>query len=315
MKAYVLTGLNRAEALRLQDLPVPELQAGEVLVKTMAIDINPVDSKTLQGKGQYPTLQNDAPIVLGWGLSGVVVQTSAEASAFQVGDEVFGLIRFPGHGRCYAEFVAVPVSDIARKPANCSHEQAAASTLATLMAYQALRVAAVRQGERVLIQGVAGGVGFPALQLAKHYGAYVIGTAAPKDIPFLLANGLDEAIDYTSADFEKETNNIDFVLDTLGGENVIKAFRILSANGRLITIPSGTGDTWKDLAARRHIKAQFLFVHSSGEDMQVLATWLAAGILTPRIAHRFTFREIPLIHEKMISHQLTGKTVVTVESA
>lgn len=313
MKAYIVTGTGTAAALQLADIPVPVIGPEEVLVKTMAIDINPVDSKTLQGAGQYNNIKNDPPLILGWGLSGVVVQAGNAVHGFHTGDEVFGLVNFPGHGKTYAEYVAVPAAHIARKPAGVAHTTAAATTLSALMAYQAMREARIRPGEKVLVQGVAGGVGFPAFQMAKDLGAYVVGTAATRDIPWLLQQGLDEAIDYTTTDFETATGNIDFVLDTLGGKNVIKAFNILSAQGRLITIPSGAGDEWKAVAQQRKVNATFLFVHSSGQDMQVLAQWLAEGKLNPRIAHLFRFADIPLIHRQMLEKRLSGKTVVSME--
>lgn len=310
MKAYILNGINTAAALQLTDLPVPAVQPGELLVKTAAIDINPVDSKTLCGAGQYNNIKADTPIILGWGISGTVEKVGSAVRDYQVGDEVFGLIRFPGHGKAYAAYVAVPADQVAKKPDNVSHTTAAATTLSALTAWQAIQQAAIQPGERVLIQGVAGGVGFPAFQFAKDLGAYVIGTASPKDIPDLLAQGLDEAIDYTTTDFEAATQQIDFVLDTLGGQNVIKAFTILSPAGRLITLPSGAGEEWKAIAREKHINATHLFVHSSGQDMQVIAQWLENGKLRPNIARTFRFEDIPLIHQQMLDKKLSGKTVV-----
>lgn len=311
MKAYILTGAGTWEALQLTEMPVPDIKPDEVLVKTAAIDINPVDSKTLRGAGQYNNIKDDKPVILGWGVSGTIEKTGSNVHGYKAGDNVFGLVNFPGHGRTYAEYVAVPVKDIAKKPDNVSHETAAATTLAALTAYQTINEAALKPGERVLIQGIAGGVGFPAFQFAKERGAYVIGTASAKDIPMLLEQGVNEVIDYTTTYFETATDNIDFVLDTLGGANVIKAFTILNAGGRVITLPSGAGDEWKQVAQERGIDARFLFVHSSGEDMEVLATWLQEGKLRPNIGHVFGFGDIPLVHKQMLERKLSGKIVVT----
>ncbi len=313
MKAYILTGNKPPFELTAAELPVPVIQPTELLVQTKAIDINPVDAKTIQGAGQYANMGTDDPKIPGWGLSGIVVKTGSEVTGFQEGDEVFGLVNFPGHGKTYAEYVAVPASEVAKKPTVISHEIAAATTLSALMAWQAIQQAAIKPGERVLIQGVAGGVGFPAFQLAKAAGAYVIGTAAPKDIPQLMSAGLDEAIDFTTTDFEKAVNNIDFVLDTLGGESTIKAMNILSSTGRLITIPSGKGDEWKKVAAEKNINAFFLFVHSSGSDMKALAEALQQGSLRPNIARINTFAEIPSLLRQMMEGKLFGKSVVRID--
>src|ERR1700754_2702261 len=129
MKAYIV---KEPGALQAAEIPIPVLQPGEVLIKTAAIDINPVDSKTLQGAGQYNKIKDDQPVILGWGLSGVIEKT---------GEEVFGLINFPGHGKTYAEYVAAPANQLAIKPSHISHETAAACTLAALTAWQALQQA------------------------------------------------------------------------------------------------------------------------------------------------------------------------------
>lgn len=314
MKAIILKHQgDKIEGLAPAEIPVPDISESQVLVKVHAIDINPVDNKTLQGEGQFGNIKNDDPIILGWDVSGVVVAVGHGVSAFKAGDPVFGLLNFPGHGRAYAEYVAAEASQLALKPANVDDGMAAASTLSALMAYQAIKKANIKPGERVLIQGVAGGVGFIALQIAKSLGAYVIGTAMGKEEVFLKQNGLDEMINFETTDFEHATSNIDFVFDTLGGKNVIKAFTILSPNGRLITIPSGAGEEWKEVARERGIDASFLFVHSSGEDMQALAKLLERGVIKPNIAHRFKMEDIVSIHEQMTAHKLFGKIVVLFE--
>ncbi|MFT4031835.1 MAG: NADP-dependent oxidoreductase [Siphonobacter sp.] len=311
MKAYILTDTGTADALKLTDLPIPSLQPDEVLIKIKAIDINPIDSKTLQGAGQYNRIKTDNPIILGWDAAGVIVEVGTEVNTFKKGDAVFGLINFPGHGKTYAEYVAAPAIDLALKPTSLSYEDAVAMTLSTLTAYQAIQTAQLKAGERVFIQGVAGGVGYSAVQIAKNLGAYVIGTGSLKDQEIVEAIGLDEFINYKTTDFSTTVKNIDFVLDTLGGEKLIKAFDIISPNGRLITLPSGVGDAWKAIASERHINASQILVHSNGTDMGVIANWLGKGMLTPKVDHRFTFQDIPEIHRQMLLKTLNGKIVVT----
>lgn len=313
MKAIILThDGEKIGGLQAAELPIPQIKDDEILIKVRAIDINPVDNKTLQGKGQFNNIKTDDPIILGWDASGVVDAVGNDVTDFKIGDHVFGLINFPGHGKTYAEYVAAPASQMALKPDNVDDETAVATTLSALMAYQAIHKANIKEGERVLIQGVAGGVGFFALRIAKSLGAYVVGTAMAKEEGFLKANGLDELIDFQTTDFEHATKNIDFVLDTLGGKNILKAFNILSPKGRLITIPSGVGDDWKSVAEERGIDAQFLFVHSSGEDMAAIADLLRLGVLKPNIAHRFKMTDIIHIHELMSAGKIFGKIVVTI---
>jgi NADPH:quinone reductase-like Zn-dependent oxidoreductase len=308
MKAIVLKDINILEDVI---LPVPVIKADEVLIRVTAIAINPVDSKTLRGKGQYERIKNDGPVILGWDVSGEVTETGAEAGQFKAGDEVFGMINFPGHGKTYAEFVAAPAQHLALKPSSISHEEAAATTLSALTAYQALQRADIKPGDRVFIQGAAGGVGYFAVQIAHHLGAYVIGTAKTEDKELLEKAGLNELIDYKTTAFEKATDHIDVVLDTLGGENAIKALSVLKSGGHLITLPSGAGEDWKPVAQEKGIHAEHYSVHSSGEDMKVLADWLAKGIIRPNIAHRFQWKDIIHIHELMLAGKISGKIIVS----
>jgi NADPH:quinone reductase-like Zn-dependent oxidoreductase len=314
MKAIILTREgDKPGHLEFAELPIPAIKADEVLVRVHAIDINPVDNKTLEGKGQYANIRSDDPMILGWDASGIIEATGKAVTRFQKGDPVFGLLNFPGHGRTYAQYVAAPASQIALKPGNIDHETAVASTLSALMAWQAIKEAGIKAGERVLIQGVAGGVGFFALRIAKSLGAHVIGTAMAQEEAMLRENGLDEFIDFQTTDFERVTRDIDFVFDTIGGHSVIKAFNILKPGGRLITIPSGVGDEWKTVAAERGINAKFLFVHSSGEDLAAIAELLEKGEIHPNIAHRFQMADIPRIHELMSARKIVGKIVVTID--
>ncbi|PMD88754.1 oxidoreductase [Siphonobacter sp. BAB-5405] len=243
MKAIVMESLAGRNQLQLRNLPRPRIQSGEVLVQVKALSINPVDHKTLQGKGQYENIKNDPPLILGWDIAGVVVESTA--TAFKMGDEVFGMINFPGHGKAYAEYVAAPAEHLALKPTSVSFEIAAGTALSALTAYQAIRKAAVKAGERVFLQGAAGGVGFFVVQMAKALGAYVIGTAKTEDEAILKARGLDEWINYQTTDFEQATQDIDFALDTLGAEAAVKALHILKPTGRLITIRVERGKAGK----------------------------------------------------------------------
>jgi NADPH:quinone reductase-like Zn-dependent oxidoreductase len=134
MKAIVLKDGN----LVTTELPVPQLNNDEVLVQVKAISINPVDVKTRKGGGVYGWIKDSDPLIIGWDISGVV--TASRSAAFKVGDEVFGMVNFPGHGKGYAEYVAAPAAHLALKPGNISHEEAAAATLAPLTALQIFRM-------------------------------------------------------------------------------------------------------------------------------------------------------------------------------
>lgn len=159
MQAYALTTTDGPAALRLTNLPTPTPGPDEVLLRTTALSLNPVDVKTSYGKGVYGLLKDESPLILGWDVVGEVVAVGASVTTFQPGDVAFGMVNFPGAGRTYAEYVAAPAAHLAHKPAQVTEAEAVAATLAALTAWQVLVQARVQPGQRVLIHAAAGGVG------------------------------------------------------------------------------------------------------------------------------------------------------------
>ena len=140
MKAIILKQFGGIENLSITELPVPIATEDEVLVKIKSISINPVDVKTRAGKGVSAVLKNDNPMILGWDLSGTIETVGAKVRNFKTGDEVFAMVRFPQSGKVYAEYAAVPAAQLALKPADVTHEEAAAACLAALTAWQSLTI-------------------------------------------------------------------------------------------------------------------------------------------------------------------------------
>src|SRR5688572_19502666 len=140
MKAITLEKTGGIEKLTLNEIPVPEISPDEIRVKVKAIAINPIDAFVRQNHQALESyLQpKNGTIILGWDISGTVVDIGKAVKNFKQGDEVFGMVNFPGHGKAYAEYVAAPENHLALKPANISHEEAAGATLAALTAWQAL---------------------------------------------------------------------------------------------------------------------------------------------------------------------------------
>src|SRR6478609_5637824 len=261
MKAYILTSPGPAENLQLIDLPVPTPAAGEVLIKVKAISLNPVDVKTREGKGTYGRIKDQTPLILGWDISGVVDAIGSGVSKFKKGDEVFGMINFPGHGKAYAEYVVAPENHLAIKPTNITPSEAAAASLAALTAWQALVTnAKVSKGQHVLIHGAAGGVGHYAVQIAKFLGAYVIGTSSAAKKDFVLSLGADEHFDYTEHKFEETYHDLDMVLDTVGGDNMLRSIGMVKRGGKLISIPSGLSPDIEEKSKEKGINGKFMLV-------------------------------------------------------
>jgi len=313
MKAILLHEFGGIEKLTYADVTEPVLQNDDVLVDVKAISINPVDVKTRAGKGVAGRLKDQMPIVLGWDISGTVVALGKSVTQFKVGDDVFGMINFPGHGRAYAQRVAAPAHHLALKPASISHEEAAAGTLTLLTVYQAMtKHAQITSGQRVLIHAAAGGVGHFAVQLAKHFGAYVIGTSSAANRDFVLGLGADEHIDYKSQRLEDAVHDVDFVLDTLGGDTIIQSLEVIRRGGTIISIPTGLNAEVVSLAEAKGVHGQFILVQSSGEDMRVLADLLGRGLIKAHVSKVFSFDEMGAAHAWIESGRTVGKVVVKV---
>ena len=310
MKAIVLTQPGDTTNLAIQEVPKPVIKEGEVLVQVKAISINPVDIKTRLGKAQYGRLKEQSPvIIIGWDISGVV--TESKSDLFKPGDEVFGMVNFPGSGKAYAEYVAAPASHLALKPANISHEAAAAATLAALTAYQAVaHQYKIKAGDRVLIHAASGGVGHFAVQLAKHMGAYVIGTSSAKNKDFVLKLGADEHIDYHTNQLETHEKNIDFTLDAIGGDNIDRSMPLMKPGGTLIVLPSAVSGGVTEKAKAYGVNGFFFMVESSGADMKVIADYLQKGIIKSHVSKTFAFENMADAHLYVESGRTVGKVVV-----
>ena len=310
MKAIILNEFGPASNLQLADLPLPQINDEQVLVKVRSISINPVDIKTREGKGSASNIK-DRPVILGWDISGEVAESNS--SHFKKGDEVFGMINFPGHGKAYAEYVATPIAHLALKPGNIGHDEAAAACLAALTAWQNLTEHfKVKKGDKVLIHAGSGGVGHYAIQIAKYLGAYVVATSSADNKRFVMSLGADEHIDYKAVNFEDETGDIDFILNSLGSEITERSFKVLKKGGTVITIASGINDQLAEKARKMGVKALHTMVKSSGSDMEKLAELLEDGKIRSHVSEVFALEDMQKAHASVESGRVVGKVVVKV---
>ena len=177
MKAILIHQFGGPEVLRLENVPEPVVAAGEVLVRVHAVGVSPIDLETRAGRGVAGSL-NGFPVILGWNLSGEIQTLGAGIARFKVGDQVYGLPRFPEPSKTYAQYAVAPESSLAFKPRNLTHLEAAAVPLAGLTALQALEIMSLRAGQTILIDASDSGVGHLAVQLAGTRGAWVVGAAS-----------------------------------------------------------------------------------------------------------------------------------------
>lgn len=313
MKAMVLKRFGGIENFAVEDVPEPPVGDGEVLVEVKAIGIDQIDVKARKGEGMSDYLKQEHPMILGWDISGVVSKVGSRVKDFKAGDAVFGTIRFPGPGSSYAEYAAAPADQIALKPENISHAEAAAATQSPLTAWQALvDTGHVKKGDRVLVHGGAGGVGNYAIQIARHIGCYVITTVSGADRAFVKELGADEVIDYRAQAFEKEVKEVDFVLDTIGGDNFVRSLDVLKPEGMIVLLPSNKKEEADKAVREKQVKNyRHILMHSSGKDMRAIAGMLREGSMKANVDKVYSFEQIP--QAQLENGKVRGKIVVILE--
>jgi NADPH:quinone reductase-like Zn-dependent oxidoreductase len=318
MKAMTLKENGGVENFKLAEIDKPTIGAGEVLVRVKAISINPVDAgvrrdKTMMQRMLRPK-EGESTFILGWDISGIVEEAGSNVKEFKKGDEVFGMVNFPGNGRAYAEYVAAPANQLALKPKNVSHEEAAAATLAALTAWQGLvRSAKIKNGDEVLVHAAGGGVGHYAVQIAKSFGAYVIATGSPSKREFVMKLGADEFIDYTSEKFEKKVKDADIVFDSIGdGEHLLHSIAVTKNGGSVVSIKANFGDEHLKEAKARGIQTFRLLVESNGEDMKEISKLMAEGKIRSHVSAIYKFEDLPKAHQQIETGKTMGKIVVVV---
>lgn len=312
MKAIILNEAGSASSFKYAEVPKPEINADEVLVKVSALSINPVDYKTRSSEGGIKRFfEDERPVILGWDLSGTIVEAGENVTDFKLNDEVFGMVNFPGKGKAYAEYVAVPASHLASKPKNISHEEAAAGTLALLTAWQALVTnGKIKEGDKVLIHGASGGVGHYATQIAKHFKAHVIGTSSGKNKEFVLQNGADQHIDYTKTDFEKEVSAVDLVLNPISNAINGRSVDVVKPGGKIIYILGAIAPEYAEKAKNKNVDLFAILVASSGTDMKTVADLMERGIIKSHVSQTFLFDEMEQAHLQLETGRTVGKIVV-----
>jgi NADPH:quinone reductase-like Zn-dependent oxidoreductase len=300
--------LGGPEVLELVEVPRPSPPPTEVLVRTTAAGVNPVDWKVRARGG----LIGEPPFTVGWDVAGVVAEVGFGVTRFSVGDRVFGMPRFPHEAAAYAEYVTSPSRQLARIPDGLDDVGAGALPLAGLTAWQALvETADVQPGQRVLVLAAAGGVGHLAVQVAKVRSAYVLGTARAEKHGFLAELGVDEAIDYTSESVAARAEEVDVVLDAVGGDTANDVLPAVRDDGIVVTLSGTSVGPLRQLAGGR-IRVEGILVEPDRAGLEAIAELAAAGALRPRVSHTFPLGEAARAHELGETGRTQGKLVLTV---
>jgi NADPH:quinone reductase-like Zn-dependent oxidoreductase len=310
MRAVSQDSLGPPSVLHTVTVPRPEPIGTEVLVRVLAAGVNPVDWKTRASGGRL----GPPPFILGWDVAGEVAALGPGVTRFTVGERVFGMPWFPRQAGAYAEYLTCPSRQLAATPDSIDDVQAAGLPLAGLIAWQSLiDTAAVSAGDRVLIQAAAGGVGSLAVQIAKHAGAFVIGTAGPGDQAFLAELGVDQPIDYTITKVADEIREVDVVLDLVGGSVGVTSVPTLRDGGLLISVPSATDIESLKAAAAGRVRVTGILVEPDRTGMDALAALTSTGKLRQRIARTVSLDQAAYAHELGEKGRAGGKTILRPE--
>ncbi len=312
MRAVMMERFGAPETLCLAEVERPAAGPGEVLVRVVAAGVNPVDAKARSGA--LGDLFGMPPFVLGWDVSGVVEGVGAGVVGLALGDEVFGLARFPERAGAYAEYVAVPADELVHKPSRLDHAVAAGLPLAGLTAQQVLDHAGVEAGQRVLVHAAAGGVGHLAVQIAKARGAWVIGTARAEKHPFLRELGADETVDYTATPFEDVVGDVDVVLDLIGGDYGRRSLRTLRLDGTIVVLLGGD-DGLVEAARVAGVRVVNHLVHPDGPGLARLVELVERGVLRVVVEQLMPLERAAEAHALIETGRVRGKIVLSVKPA
>ncbi len=313
MKAIAIRGYGSADVLQYEDLPTPKIKSDQLLVKVHASSVNPVDWKIRQGALQLIT-GYAFPKILGFDLSGEVVEVGSDVTLFKPGDLIYACLSV-ALGGAYAEYAAVPERVAAMKPANMTFEEAASLPVAAGTSLQALRnLGNIQPLQNVLINGASGGVGIFAVQLAKIFGAEVTAVCSSKNFDLVKSLGADRLIDYKQQNFIQDAARYDIIFDAVAKESFSSCKEVLKPKGIYITtLP--TPDAFMQGALTALIpgkKAKFILFNCNTEDLTYLKDLIEAGKMRTVIDRTFPLQELAAAHTYSESGRTVGKIAIAI---
>lgn len=311
MKAVQINKYGGSEVLKVNsNTSEPQIKSGQVLVNTYASSINPFDNIVLAGY-VAKMMPLTFPTTMGGDFSGVITKIADDVTNFKVGDKIYGqAIVFNGGSGSFAEQVVSNVKNIALMPKNINYEEAASLPLVGSSAIQTLEnTFKLKNGDKILIHGGAGGIGSIAVQIAKSIGAYVATTVSQKDKVFVKNLGADVIIDYENKKFEEILKNYDFVYDTIGGEITDRSFKVLKKGG---IIASMKGQPNEELVKQYGVTGVAINTMTNTARLQRLTELVDAGIVKPRVDKVFPLDKIREAFDYKLTKHPQGKVVIKI---
>lgn len=332
MKAVILDKYDKQGcSLRIADIPVPEIEPNEVLVKVHTAGVNPLDNMIIRGEVKL-VVPYKMPLVMGNEFCGTIEKMGREVQAFSIGDRVYGRMPLNRIG-AFAEYIAISSDAIAKVPDYLSDEEAAAVPLTALTALQALELLQVKTGDTLFISGGTGSFGAMAIPIAKSQGLNVITNGNDKERDRVISLGADRFIDYKTEDYTKSLSDVDCVIDTLGERELPRVFSILKQGGQLVSLrglPNGefagrmqlpfwkrmlfslAGMKYDRIASRNGQHYHFIFVHEDGDGLRQVSRLFEQKRIPASVDEVFNMEDIGQALKKVAGGGSRGKTILKI---
>ena len=329
MKAAVLNKKN--EDLEIKEVPMPEIDEDDVLVKVKYAGVNPLDNMIVREEVKLITPYK-YPLVMGNEFSGIVEKTGSSVTDFTEGDRVYARMPLNKIG-AFAEYVAINKYAIAKIPDYLKFDEAACVPLTALTAIQAFELMNPSKGERIFISGGTGSLGAMAIPIAKDLGLHIITSGSEKNRQRVMDLGVSEFIDYKTQDYSEILSDVDYVLDTLGESELEKEFKILKPGGILVSLKGlpneefakrmelstvkkllfkFAGRKFDKLASKKNQKYYFLFVESNGKQLEQVSRIFEEKNIKPSIDTVFELGDVNKAMDKVDKGGSKGKTLIKI---
>ena len=323
MRAIVYTEYGPPDVLQFTEVAKPIPKDDEVLIRIRAASVNPLDWHYMRGTPYVVRakagLRKPKVTRLGVDMAGQVEAVGKKVTQFQLGAGVFGACK-----GAFAEYVCAAEGALVLKPANVTFEQAAAVPVAAFSALQGLRdKGQIQRGQKVLINGAAGGVGTFAVQIAKVFGADVTGVCSTRNLDMVRSIGAHHVIDYTQKDFTKSGQRYDLIFDSVGNHSLADCRRALTTEGTLVLVGGPDTGRWlgpltgmlKAVVLSWFVSQKLLpfLAHLSKDDLIVMRELLEAGKIAPVIDRSYPLSNVPEAIRYLEEGHARGKVVITME--
>lgn len=331
MKAAQHTKYNKNNIeVKINEVAIPTIKDNELLIKVTAAGVNPLDNMISKGDVKI-IVPYTLPQIAGNEFVGIVEKIGSSVSKFSVGDRVFARMPLSKIG-AFAEYLSIEETTLAKVPNYLSDEEAAAIPLTALTIMQSLDLMDAKEGKTIFISGGTGGVGGMAIPIAKAKGLTVITNGSGDNAERVISLGADRFIDYKKEDYTKILSNVDYVLDTLGGNETEKQMSIMKKGGHMVSLramPNGAfakrmnlpkwkqflfglvGRKFDKMADKYEVNYDFIFVQENGKQLQEVADIFEKLEIKPSIDTVFDFSDINKALDKVANGRSRGKTIIS----